>query len=169
MEPARLPRRIGAYLLDNLLGQASFGLAVLLLGVLLGERGPLWPSIVALELCLVVLPYAIVPALMQGRTLGQRALGLHLVTADGQPASPLASAARGLLKVHLTVGCGQILLIWALIGGRELLLPGVKAGRYVRFPHDALTGTVVVHAPGGLPALSGGGGAYGSPTSSAPV
>ena len=151
MEPARLPRRLGAWLLDSLAGQAAFALGLAPLSFVFPDGAPTWLLLTVFEGGLVLVPFALVPALMGGRTLGQRALGLWLVTPEGAPAGALLSGLRGLLKVHLTAGCGMLMVAWAVVGSAPLVLPGAMAGRYVRFPHDWLTGTLVVHAPGGLP------------------
>jgi resuscitation-promoting factor RpfA len=136
-EPAQLPRRLGAWLIDF---GAVFGTTFLLLSIaaLMVGKGSFVESLslVAVPGCLLAallgfVYTAIFAFMFQGRTLGRLAVGIHLVDESGSAASPLRALVRA----------GFSLVSFALfLSGFWLAL----FDRYGQTLHDKVAKTFVV-------------------------
>jgi uncharacterized RDD family membrane protein YckC len=130
--------------IDAALVQATLLLVAALLGLvatLVGgiDLGTVGQALVAAAWFVATAAYFVVCWSLAGQTLGQRAMQLVVLTADGgEPPTPMRSTVRvlwlGLCIVPLFAG-----FLPALVDDRR------------RGLHDIISGTVVVHAPAPVP------------------
>ncbi|MER6100598.1 RDD family protein [Streptomyces sp. NPDC001728] len=134
LQPARLPSRALAVLIDLVVVWAAFVLITLGLAVAtasLDEAAVMAVSVVSFLLVLVGAPIA-VETLSHGRSLGKMALGLRVVRDDGGPIRfrhALVRGAMGVVEILMTFGV--VACIASLVSERGRRLGDVFAGTLV--------------------------------------
>jgi uncharacterized RDD family membrane protein YckC len=160
--PAAVVRRLSAFAVDVL----GLGLAAFIVRSLVHRAGPLpgWLP-VAVDVLLGAAWFAALPALTDGRTVGQRALALRVVTVTDDTPVP-AGATRLLVRAAVLLAplyaCDRVARRLVLAGerGPAGVAAAAEAGIALAFlvatarhplrrgPHDLLTGTAVLDERG---------------------
>lgn len=139
VEPARLPSRLLARLLDQVIAGALVNvLSIPLAAVQPSEGLFVVVSLIALVLTMFVYPI-VMEALTGGRTVGKMAVGLRVVTLTGGPVSVRHAVTRGLLSaVDLVASVGVVGIVAILTSSRSQRVGDMVAGTVVvrtRLPH----------------------------------
>ena len=157
LQPARLPSRAMAVLLDLVLLLAGFlGLSVVLQSTVLplGTAAALAVQAALLMLVLVGVPVA-VETLSRGRSLGKLVFGLRVVREDGGPIRfrhALVRGAVGFLEILATLG--SVACLASLVSARGRRLGDVFAGALVvreRLPGAGRALVPSAHSSAGFP------------------
>lgn len=156
-EAAGLAVRLGAQLLDLLITGMAVLAVLLLLTVTLGINGPVVTTLGALLFFAIRTPYYVLAELLwNGVTLGKRATGLRVISADGRSLSPHAVVVRNLMKEAEVFVPGAMLLVVSALDWPEQILTLVWVGIVLAIPlfnrhrqrlGDIIAGTYVVHHP----------------------
>ncbi|MGB0412034.1 MAG: RDD family protein [Pikeienuella sp.] len=156
-EAAGLAIRLGAQLLDLLITGLAVAAVLLLLTVTFRIEGPVVNSLGALLFFAIRTPYYVLAELLwNGVTLGKRATGLRVISADGRSLSPHAVVVRNLMKEAEIFVPGAMLLIVAALDWPEQALTIIWVFIVLAIPlfnrhrqrlGDIIAGTYVVHHP----------------------
>ncbi|WP_052852961.1 RDD family protein [Streptomyces avicenniae] len=156
LQPARLPSRAMAVLLDLLIIVSAYLLITfVLVSSVLGLGVSLASAVqVALYLLLLVGVPIAVETLSGGRSIGKAALGLRVVRADGGPIRFRHALVRGAVGVvELLLSLGSIAVISSLVSAEGRRLGDIFAGTLV--VRERLPGAASLPVPSAPPWLAG--------------
>ena len=156
-KPGAMSSRYGAQLLDLLIGVGISGLTVAIVLWLEILDGPGRMALFSLLSFMTRTPYYIISEMIwNGATLGKRAVGLRVISADGRRLTPLRIVARNLMKeVEIFIPATLVIAAGFEQGWWDLALAGWMIG-VMSIPYftperkrlgDMLGGTIVVEAP----------------------
>ena len=156
-EAAGLAVRLGAQLLDLLISGLAVLAVILLLTVTFDIEGPLVNSLAALLFFAIRTPYYVLTELLwNGVTLGKRATGLRVISANGRSLSPHAIVVRNLMKEAEVFVPGAMLMVVSGLEWPEQVLTLLWVAIVLAVPlfnrrrqrlGDIIAGTYVVHHP----------------------
>ncbi len=142
---AGIGARLGAHLLDVfaiLVGYVLFSLTLSYLGFLT-QISILQVPLTLLAVSWPILYFCLLEGFWNGQTLGKKAAGLRVRLADGTPVTPLAAAARNLLRPADMLPLPYFSGVVAMFLNPRLQRLG-----------DLVAGTIVVHEPKRLPPVN---------------